>query len=119
MSSGPRPTEQEVAAAAHKLIAAYRWQAVDPARLVAQVRERLAAGAGLAEPYGLERLCERAAAEQLYAACALSPTTPAAAQRREQAYQDLSQYLLTVGPRQLPPPPPDVDWQVVVEDTLQ
>jgi hypothetical protein len=119
MNAGPRPTAHEVAVAAHKLVAAYGWQSVDPDLLVAQVREQLAAGAVLAEPYGLERLCERAAAEQLYAGCGLPPPTPAAARRREQAYPDVGQSLLAVGPRQLPPPPPDMDWPAVVQDTLQ
>lgn len=119
MNAVPPPTEHEVDMITRRLIAAYDWQSVNREHLVARVVARLAAGAPFQEPYDLERLCQGTAAEQLYEACTLQPTTPAAQQRREAAYQDVGKYLLAVGPRQLSPPPPDVKWTQIIEDTLQ
>lgn len=62
--------QAEVAVLARNLISFYKWRAVDQAILVARVMEWIDAGAPTEGKYALERLCEQAAAEQLYHACA-------------------------------------------------
>ena len=121
MNAQSRPTKQEVAECAQRLIAQYGWQSVKAGSLMARVLEHSVVDANLSGPYALQKLCERAAAEQLYAACergVLRTVTADEKQRWEQAYQDLGNWLHVIASRMHSSPAPGVPWQDVVQNTL-
>lgn len=118
--SESQQTEDDIRSAAHRLIVEYRWQSISENQLIERVQE-WAATVDRTGPYWLKRLCERAAAAQLYAACergVLRTVTVEERERLEQAYQDLGNWLYAVTARMPSSPAPGESLTAVVQNTL-
>ena len=113
----------EVVVLARNLISIYKWRIVDQSILVARVMEWIKAGAPTEGAYALERLCEHAAAEQLYNSCALGmrreeKLSANDKRRLESAYEDLANYLTAMATRLRRPIAPNVTLKELVQNTL-